>query len=294
MSSLRREAVRNKGEHEANNHEPSPYPYIYISAGSPEPEEGKRERTTGGALLRRKREPENATGQSVGEILLGYRTAAVFDVSQTEGKPLPSIGKVHGDARRYGDRLSAYALSLGIRLEYSESIRPAHGIPEGGKITLLPDLGERRWPSFRELSRNEPERSLEYGRSAPEDALCRASGFLASGLLLRDVIRRAWKAVRDDGCSVGWVSFRTPCLCSYSPVLQLLPSPQKVKGLERRVPLPTVRFSFANFKLRRFISLRGSRAPRTGRGSGNRPETIQVKPYAREKCASCTASQTKI
>jgi antirestriction protein ArdC len=91
-------------------------------------------------VLRQKREPENGTEHSVEEVLLGYRTAAVFDVSQTEGKALPSIAKVHGDARRYGDRLAAYALSLGIRLEYSESIRPAHGISEGGKITLLPDL----------------------------------------------------------------------------------------------------------------------------------------------------------
>ena len=46
-------------------------------------------------VLRRKREPEQVAGQSVEEVLLGYRTAAVFDASQTEGRPLPSIGKVH-------------------------------------------------------------------------------------------------------------------------------------------------------------------------------------------------------
>jgi hypothetical protein len=74
------------------------------------------------------------------EVLLGYRTCAVFDVSQTEGQPLPSIGRVQGDARHYGERLASFALSLGIRLEYSEGIAPARGISEGGKITLLPDL----------------------------------------------------------------------------------------------------------------------------------------------------------
>jgi len=73
-------------------------------------------------------------------VLLGYCTCAVFDVSQTEGKLLPSIGHVQGDARHYGEKLAAYALSLGIRLEYSEVIAPARGISEGGKITLLPDL----------------------------------------------------------------------------------------------------------------------------------------------------------
>jgi hypothetical protein len=91
-------------------------------------------------ILRRHRAQENGTEESPEEVPLGYRTCAVFDVSQTEGKPLPSIGRVKGDARHYGDRLAAYALSLGILLEYSAAIAPARGLSEGGKITLLPDL----------------------------------------------------------------------------------------------------------------------------------------------------------
>jgi hypothetical protein len=83
---------------------------------------------------------ENGSEESAEELVLGYRTCVVFDVSQTEGKPLPSIGRVQGNARHYGERLAAYALSLGIRLEYSAAIAPARGISEGGKITLLPDL----------------------------------------------------------------------------------------------------------------------------------------------------------
>jgi antirestriction protein ArdC len=91
-------------------------------------------------ILRRQKVSENGTEESSEEVLLGYRTCAVFDASQTEGKSLPSIGKVQGDARHYGERLAAYALSLGIRLAYSAAIAPARGISEGGKITLLPDL----------------------------------------------------------------------------------------------------------------------------------------------------------
>lgn len=56
------------------------------------------------------------------------------------GQPLPSIARVQGDARHYGEKLAAPTLSLGIRLEYSEAIHPARGISEGGKITLLPNL----------------------------------------------------------------------------------------------------------------------------------------------------------
>jgi antirestriction protein ArdC len=91
-------------------------------------------------ILRHKKEPEDEKQPIVEEVVLGYRTYAVFDVSQTEGKPLPSIGRVAGDPRHYGERLAAFTLSLGIRLEYSLSIAPARGVSEGGKITLLPDL----------------------------------------------------------------------------------------------------------------------------------------------------------
>jgi hypothetical protein len=91
-------------------------------------------------ILRREKAAENRSEESAEELVLGYRTCVVFDVSQTEGKPLPSIGRVQGDVRYYGERLASYALSLGIRLEYSAAIAPARGISEGGKITLLPDL----------------------------------------------------------------------------------------------------------------------------------------------------------
>src|SRR5437879_9554157 len=48
-------------------------------------------------MLRRRSEPESGTQESLEEIVLGYRPCTVFDVSQTEGKPLPSIARVQGD-----------------------------------------------------------------------------------------------------------------------------------------------------------------------------------------------------
>jgi antirestriction protein ArdC len=95
-------------------------------------------------ILRRQRAIENGMEENTQELLLGYRTCTVFDVSQTEGRPLPSIAKV-GDARHYGENLAAFTLSLGIRLEYSAAIAPAHGISEGGEITLLPDLDSAQY-----------------------------------------------------------------------------------------------------------------------------------------------------
>ena len=37
--------------------------------------------------------------------LTGFRTAYVFDVSQTEGRPLPEFAKTTGDTREYGEKL---------------------------------------------------------------------------------------------------------------------------------------------------------------------------------------------
>jgi antirestriction factor ArdC-like protein len=101
---------------------------------------GERGITIFAPILRRQRVSQNGTEENQEEAVIGYRPCTVFDVSQTEGKELPSIGKVRGDAHHYEERLSAFTLSLGIRLEYSESILPARGISEGGKITLLPGM----------------------------------------------------------------------------------------------------------------------------------------------------------
>lgn len=70
----------------------------------------------------------------------GFRAAFVFDVSQTEGKPLPEFAKTTGDPREFAERLKGLVAKQGIELEYDKSIAPAYGISTGGKIRLLPDM----------------------------------------------------------------------------------------------------------------------------------------------------------
>lgn len=72
--------------------------------------------------------------------LFGFRAAHVFDVSQTDGEPLPEFATVNGDPQRYTDRLVKFVASQSIALEYDSVIAPAKGMSSGGKITLLPDL----------------------------------------------------------------------------------------------------------------------------------------------------------
>lgn len=69
---------------------------------------------------------------------VGFRAAYVFDVSQTDGQPLPEIGSVNGDPREYRERLAKFVADQGIALEYSEDIAPARGTSAGGTVTLLP------------------------------------------------------------------------------------------------------------------------------------------------------------
>ena len=72
--------------------------------------------------------------------LFGFRAAHVFDVSQTEGEPLPEFAAVKGDPCGHTERLKQVIADQNIVLEYDGGIAPAKGMSSGGKITLLPDL----------------------------------------------------------------------------------------------------------------------------------------------------------
>jgi antirestriction protein ArdC len=72
-------------------------------------------------------------------VLVGFRAAYVFDVSQTEGTELPEFSQhVSGNAGEFRDRLVDFVISQGIALEFKDSIAPALGVSYGGKIALLP------------------------------------------------------------------------------------------------------------------------------------------------------------
>ncbi|MFC1636455.1 DUF1738 domain-containing protein, partial [Planctomycetota bacterium] len=71
---------------------------------------------------------------------LAFKTAYVFDISQTDGKPLPEFARVNGDPGVYTERLREYITSKGIMLEYSDAIGSAEGVSAGGLIKLKKGL----------------------------------------------------------------------------------------------------------------------------------------------------------
>jgi hypothetical protein len=72
--------------------------------------------------------------------VFGFRAAHVFDLSQTDGEPLPEFASVAGNPQSYSEHLKQFATNQNIAVEYDSRISPARGMSSGGKITLLPDL----------------------------------------------------------------------------------------------------------------------------------------------------------
>ncbi len=72
--------------------------------------------------------------------LAGFRTAYVFDVAQTEGRPLPEFAKTSGNPAEYGEKVKALVAKQGISVEYDPGIAPAQGMSSGGRIRLVPGL----------------------------------------------------------------------------------------------------------------------------------------------------------
>jgi len=70
-------------------------------------------------------------------VLVGFRSAYVFDVAQTEGKDLPELSeRVTGNVGEYRERLVDFISAQSIQLEFKESIAPALGMSYGGRIAL--------------------------------------------------------------------------------------------------------------------------------------------------------------
>ena len=71
-------------------------------------------------------------------VLVGFRNAYVFDISQTNGVDLPSMHEVSGDPGENIERLAAFIKGQGIQLVYNPKIAPALGMSYGGRIAILP------------------------------------------------------------------------------------------------------------------------------------------------------------
>jgi hypothetical protein len=94
--------------------------------------------------IKRKRDEEaekDITKQNT-RVLVGFRNAYVFDVSQTEGNELPTMREMRGTVGENRDRILSFIKEQGIELVFTEKIAPALGISYGGRIAILPGQSE--------------------------------------------------------------------------------------------------------------------------------------------------------
>ena len=93
-----------------------------------------------------KRKPEEEAEKDITKqnraVLVGFRNAYVFDVSQTEGAELPAMPEIAGDVGENRNRLLSFIEQQGIELVFTENIAPALGVSYGGRIAILPGQSE--------------------------------------------------------------------------------------------------------------------------------------------------------
>ena len=87
-------------------------------------------------LVRRKK---NDAGEKDDETFVGFKAAYVFDINQTEGDELATLGTASGEPGTNIDALKDFAESRDIELRYEEDVA-AHGTSHGGRITLRKGL----------------------------------------------------------------------------------------------------------------------------------------------------------
>jgi hypothetical protein len=89
-----------------------------------------------------KADPEDETSPNV---LRGFKTVYVWDISQTDGQPLPHMPhwKSTEKSVELQNRLIAYAESKGISIEVGDLIGEAQGMSTGGRIKLSTQAGTK-------------------------------------------------------------------------------------------------------------------------------------------------------
>ena len=90
----------------------------------------------------RKKTAEEADKQRKGERvsemrLCGFRVTHVFDIADTEGKPLPELDhRAQAGGETLLPRLESAAAAMGIVIEYREETGSPNGWSEGGKVVV--------------------------------------------------------------------------------------------------------------------------------------------------------------
>lgn len=74
------------------------------------------------------------------DMIIRFRAAHVFDISQTDGEPLPHAAETQGDPLDFTPLLKSLIESKQIALEYADDLGGADGCSSGGRIRIRNSL----------------------------------------------------------------------------------------------------------------------------------------------------------
>lgn len=91
------------------------------------------------APIVRKKNDQEGEENTKEKRVVGYRSASVFDISQTDGEQLPNLSSIKGDPGTNLRQLRRLVQSKGIELK-TESLDGAEGLSKGGVIVIEESL----------------------------------------------------------------------------------------------------------------------------------------------------------
>ena len=113
-------------------------------------------------VVRRRRESQDEDERAV----VAFRAAYVFDVSKTEGEPLPEASQPAGDPGSSLMCIRAAIASRHITLEYADGLGGALGLSSGGRIRVLTGLAPAS--EFLVLAHEFAHELLHHGSERPD------------------------------------------------------------------------------------------------------------------------------
>jgi antirestriction protein ArdC len=118
--------------------------------------------------------------------VVSFRGATVFDLADTDGRPLPEFAKARGAPGVYLERLQEYIQQQDIAIEYAESLGGAEGVSRGKRIMVRQDLPPAEM--FSVLVHELGHEMLHRGEDSPESRTVRETEAEATAYVVCEAI----------------------------------------------------------------------------------------------------------
>lgn len=139
------------------------------------------------APIVRKKQRDDKSGDAEPRAVVAFKGAYVFDITQTDGAPLPEFAQVKGDPAEQLSRLQEFVRAQGITLTFADNLHGALGQSAGGRIIILSGMTPAETYAalahelgheilHRDAAADVPRRVRELEAEAVAYVVCQAAG----------------------------------------------------------------------------------------------------------------------